>query len=387
MMSTTTCVEISQYDGKMDFNTWKKKMKALLSHNKVGIALEKDGTKWSEEKMKKKVEIDEEAYNLIIMNLSDSILRKVDGIDTPIKLWGKLETLYALKSAPNLAFLKGAMFSYKMDASKSLEENLDEFLKMTLVLKGTDQELGDSSLTMILLNSLPDEYLVVKNALQKQKHTSTESNLASSSNSIEITEALTVSSSEIANEWVLDSGCFFHLSPNKTWFQNLITGEPEMVFMGNNHSCRVQGIGTLDETGCSYRVENGCITVYKNDQILFEGVKRHDLGLCETCVMGKQHRSSFPKGTHLSVNCLEYLQADLWGLERVKTHGGNSYFLAIVDDFSRKVWVYLLRSKDEALSKFKGWKTLVENQQEKKVKALRTDNALEFCNTEFDAYC
>ena len=53
-----------------------------------------------------------------------------------------------------------------MDVTKSVEENLDEFLKMTLVLKGTDQELGDSSLAMILLNSLPDEYLVVKNALQ-----------------------------------------------------------------------------------------------------------------------------------------------------------------------------------------------------------------------------
>ncbi|XP_031251498.1 uncharacterized protein LOC116109392 [Pistacia vera] len=264
----------------MDFNTWKKKMKALLSHNKVGIALEKDETKWPEEKTKKKAEIDEEAYNLIIMNLSDNVLRKVDG----------------------------ALFSYKMNASKSLEENLDEFLKMILVLKGTDQELGNSSLAMILLNSLPDEYLVVKNVLQKQKQNSTESNLASSSNSIEITEALNVSSSEVANEWVLDSGCSFHMSPNKTWFQNLITGEPEIVFMGNNNSCRVQGIGnitlrlksgrlimltrvryipelkrnlislgTLDEAGCSYRAANGCITVYKNDQILFEGVKRHGL--------------------------------------------------------------------------------------------------------------
>ncbi|XP_031262144.1 uncharacterized protein LOC116120326 [Pistacia vera] len=166
MMNTTTCVEISQHDGKMDFNTWKKKMKALLSHNKVGIALEKDETKWPEEKTKKKAEIDEEAYNLILMNLSDSVLRKVDGLDTPTELLGKLQTLYALKSAPNLAFLKDALFSYRMDASKSLEENLDEFLKMTIVLKGTDQELGDSNLAMILLNSLPDEYLVVKNALQ-----------------------------------------------------------------------------------------------------------------------------------------------------------------------------------------------------------------------------
>lgn len=163
---TTTRVEITQYDGKIDFNSWKKKMKALLSHNKVAIALEKDATKWPEKKLKKKAEIDEEAHNLIMMNLSDNVLRKVGGMDTPLTLWDKLESLYALQSAPNLAFLKGALFAYKMESSKSIEDNLDEFLKMTIILKGTDQELGDTSLAMILLNSLTKDYQVVKNALQ-----------------------------------------------------------------------------------------------------------------------------------------------------------------------------------------------------------------------------
>ena len=69
-------------------------------------------------------------------------------------------------SAPNLVFLKGMLFNYKMDSSKSMDENIDEFTKMTLLLKGTDQALGDSSEAMILLNSLLPEYQVVKNALQ-----------------------------------------------------------------------------------------------------------------------------------------------------------------------------------------------------------------------------
>ncbi|GKC52017.1 retrotransposon protein, putative, ty1-copia subclass, partial [Tanacetum coccineum] len=41
---------------------------------------------------------------------------------------------------------------------------------------------------------------------------------------------------------------------------------------------------------------------------------------------------------------------------------GCRYFLAIVDDFSRRVWVHFLRHKNEAFSKFKEWKQLVENQ-------------------------
>ena len=101
----------------------------------------------------------------------------------------------------------------------------------------------------------------------------------------------------------------------------------------------------------------------------------------------KQHRLSFHKGTHLAKVCLHYVHADFWGPSQVPTHGGNKYFLFIVDDFTRKVWVFLLKSKDQTLEKFKIWKNIVENQIYKKIKVLRTDNALEFYNKEFDEFC
>ena len=74
-------------------------------------------------------------------------------MDTPMDLWGKLESLYSVISAPNLVFLKGNLFNYKMDTNKSIDDNLDEFTRMTQILKGTDQALGDSSEAMILLNA------------------------------------------------------------------------------------------------------------------------------------------------------------------------------------------------------------------------------------------
>ena len=46
-----------------------------------------------------------------------------------------------------------------------------------------------------------------------------------------------------------------------------------------------------------------------------------------------------------------------------------------------------IKHKNEAFSKFKKWKNLVENQTSHKVKKLRTDNGLEFCNIEFNNYC
>ncbi|GKC88028.1 retrovirus-related pol polyprotein from transposon TNT 1-94, partial [Tanacetum coccineum] len=67
--------------------------------------------------------------------------------------------------------------------------------------------------------------------------------------------------------------------------------------------------------------------------------------------------------------------------------GGKRYFLSIVDDYSRRVWVYILRFKHEAFGKFKEWKQLVENQTGRTIKKLKTDNGLEFCNREFMQLC
>ncbi|GJS79710.1 retrotransposon protein, putative, ty1-copia subclass [Tanacetum coccineum] len=66
---------------------------------------------------------------------------------------------------------------------------------------------------------------------------------------------------------------------------------------------------------------------------------------------------------------------------------GCRYFLSIVDDYSRRVWVHFLRHKNEAFNKFKEWKQLVENQTGRKLKKLRTNNGLEFCNQEFNNLC
>lgn len=45
--------------------------------------------------------------------------------------------------------------------------------------------------------------------------------------------------------------------------------------------------------------------------------------------------------------------------------GGNSY-LSIINDFLRRVWVYILKRKDQDFEKFIEWKSLVKNQCGKK---------------------
>ena len=61
--------------------------------------------------------------------------------------------------------------------------------------------------------------------------------------------------------------------------------------------------------------------------------------------------------------------------------------LTIIDDFSRKVWVFFLKQKSDVFSTFKDWKTMIETQTGRQVKCLCTDNGLKFCYDEFNTLC
>ena len=65
-------------------------------------------------------------------------------------------------------------------------------------------------------------------------------------------------------------------------------------------------------------------------------------------------------------------------LKAVPTRGGNKYFITFIDDCTKYCYVYLLKSKDEAIEKFILYKNEVENQLKKKIKALRSDRGGEY---------
>ena len=59
---------------------------------------------------------------------------------------------------------------------------------------------------------------------------------------------------------------------------------------------------------------------------------------------------------------LALVHSDVCGPMPTLSMGGASYFVTFIDDFSRKVWAYSLRRKDEVLSVFQRSITLVETQ-------------------------
>jgi hypothetical protein len=69
------------------------------------------------------------------------------------------------------------------------------------------------------------------------------------------------------------------------------------------------------------------------------------------------------------------------------TKGGKKYFITFIDDATKYCYVYLLRTKDEALHHFKIYKAEVENQLNRKIKRLRSDRGGEYFSNEFARYC
>jgi transposase InsO family protein len=65
----------------------------------------------------------------------------------------------------------------------------------------------------------------------------------------------------------------------------------------------------------------------------------------------------------------------------------KKYFLTLIDDATRFCYIYLLRTKDEALEYFKIYKAEVENQLGKTIKRLRSDRGGEYIPRDFSEYC
>ncbi|CAL1397608.1 unnamed protein product [Linum trigynum] len=113
-----------------------------------------------------------------------------------------------------------------------------------------------------------------------------------------------------------------------------------------------------------------------------------EVGVCSTCQVGKQHRAPFPKkSTWRATQKLQLLHADLCGPITPTSNGGKRYIFTLIDDFSRKLWVFFLAAKSEALDSFKKFKALIEKETGLPIVCLRTDRGGEFMLNLFKGLC
>ena len=100
---------------------------------------------------------------------------------------------------------------------------------------------------------------------------------------------------------------------------------------------------------------------------------------CEACIFGKYTKKPFYANPKRASQKLELVHSDLCQVSE-PSNGQAKYFLTFLDDHTRKIFVYFLKTKDMVLQSFKHFITYMENQCETKIKTLRTDNGKEYMN-------
>jgi IS30 family transposase len=78
------------------------------------------------------------------------------------------------------------------------------------------------------------------------------------------------------------------------------------------------------------------------------------------------------------VAIFDIIHCDIWGPIATKSIRGYSYFLTIVDDYSKFTWIVLMKLKSEARQKLIDFICMIETQHNSKVKIVRCDNGVEF---------
>ena len=110
---------------------------------------------------------------------------------------------------------------------------------------------------------------------------------------------------------------------------------------------------------------------------------------CESCIIGKSRRANMPRKStaQRTTHCLQLVHSDVCGPVRVPSLNDEyRYVMTLIDDFSRYVVIYLMRTRDEVLRHFKTYKAWAETATGQRIATVRTDGGGEYTSCVFSAY-
>ena len=105
----------------------------------------------------------------------------------------------------------------------------------------------------------------------------------------------------------------------------------------------------------------GHLPMYKLKTLSFLSNKNATFNhACEICSKARQHKLPFGHSVIKTSSSFDLIHIDTWGPYNTRTYNGKSYFLTIVDDFSRSTWTHLLSTKGNSFNVLKGFIEMVK---------------------------
>ncbi|KAG8499139.1 hypothetical protein CXB51_005544 [Gossypium anomalum] len=272
-----TRFEIEKFDGETSFNLWQVRMVAILVQSglKKEVLMDKtSSTLWKRletfyatKSLANRLVLKERLFTfcmnegellrdhisqfITLLNDLKNVEVHIDDEDWAMLLLCSLSPSYKsfretlIYSRDKLSFedVKGHLLSRdKLDNELYLDSKTD---KQALILVASKKRDKRCRYCKKLGHVKADCYkLRNKRAAESNEEDVTGANLADENGD----DFLLVSTSDnikLTSEWILDSGCSFHMCPNREWFSTYSLVEGGVVRVGNNSFSKVIGIGTV----------------------------------------------------------------------------------------------------------------------------------------------
>ena len=126
---------------------------------------------------------------------------------------------------------------------------------------------------------------------------------------------------------------------------------------------------------------------YIHDLQNYLNIHNIDKNICSDCKIAKMKRKPHNKPTPKATDILECIHSDIIGPIE-ESYTGNRFILTIIDEFSRKTWLFLLKRKSEAIKYIINTLTYFKNvYPNKNIKYFKSDYGREYNNEKIINYC
>ncbi|KAE8691239.1 hypothetical protein F3Y22_tig00110890pilonHSYRG00161 [Hibiscus syriacus] len=291
--------EVVKFDGQGNFGLWQTRVKDLLAQQGILKALRP--TKPASMDEEDWEELQQRAVGTIRLCLADEVIYHVMHLSSPDEIWRKLESQFMSKSLTTKLYLKQRLYGLKMQDDHDLAQHVNVFNQIVSDLARLDVKIEDEERAMILLCSLPPSYEHMVTTLTYGKetinieeitaallaHNQRKQNAGESSQADSLYvkgnrdrgrkpektgsgkrnsrsksrdkkaihcykckeaghmnegDMLSISTTQLTDAWILDSGCSYHITPNREWFSTYRPVNSGSVYLGDDRCCNIVGI-------------------------------------------------------------------------------------------------------------------------------------------------